>query len=469
MNCAADQIPPKTNTEVSTDTLKHLLLRTVCSSIFLLAAITSAGFAAGFSNPGFENGWEGWMDIDKDSKSTSISGQAHEGEKSAKITSQAGSFAQVISVKPDTDYVVSAYVLGSGIVGVKMGQQVVFERQGKTKTWQLVEVAFNSAEHSQVAVFSQFNGNKSLFDDFSIVEQKGEQDASIKLAHGGLSPDLAPGKNFELIDWYLNTPEGDGNGRSKRISERDLVNGYQNKDYFYTADDGGMVFRTTIAGNKTSKNTKYTRTELREMLRRGDPQIKTKSESGGVNKNNWVFSTAPSKAQKRSGGVDGTLKATLAVNHVTTTGKPNDIGRVIIGQIHASNDEPIRLHYRKLPQNEKGSIYAAHEISGGDDQWHEILGSRSDKAENPINGIALNEKFSYEISAIGHELMVTITQQGVVLGTTIIDMTHSGYDVEDDYLYFKAGVYTQNHTGEAQDYDQATFYSLENKHGGYDF
>jgi poly(beta-D-mannuronate) lyase len=48
-------------------------------------------------------------------------------------------------------------------------------------------------------------------------------------------------------------------------------------------------------------------------------------------------------------------------------------------------------------------------------------------------------------------------------------MTNSGYDVEKDYMYFKAGVYNQNDSGDPQDYDQATFYSLENKHTGYDF
>jgi poly(beta-D-mannuronate) lyase len=36
-------------------------------------------------------------------------------------------------------------------------------------------------------------------------------------------------------------------------------------------------------------------------------------------------------------------------------------------------------------------------------------------------------------------------------------------------MYFKAGIYTQNDSGDAEDYDQAPFYSLENEHPGYDF
>ncbi|MBT8076067.1 MAG: polysaccharide lyase family 7 protein [Gammaproteobacteria bacterium] len=436
-----------------------------CCTAFIAAALTHPALAAAINNPGFEDGWSGWMEIDKDGKSVAISGDSHEGEASAKITSQAGSFAQAITVKPRTDYVLSAWVTGAGIVGVKIGKQLVFERQGKTRSWKEVQVAFNSGDHQQVAVFTQYNGRKGLFDDFSIIEAKGEQnDASISLGDGGLSPDFPPGRNFELNDWYLNTPEDGGDGRAKRIPERELVNGYQNKPYFYTAEDGGMVFRTTIGGKKTSKNTRYTRTELREMLRRGDTSIRTKSEAGEPNKNNWVFSTAPGRAQKLAGGIDGTLKATLAVNHVTTTGSARDIGQVIIGQIHAGHDEPARLHYRKLPGNERGSIYVAHEISGGDDEWYEILGSRSDTAKDPLDGIALNEKFSYEIAAKGHELKVTISKEGVILGSITIDMTNSGYDVENDYMYFKAGVYTQNDSGDPSDFDQATFYFLENTH-----
>lgn len=436
----------------------------------LLAIIASPGHAAEIINPGFENGWDGWMEIDKDDKSVAISGDAHEGEKSAKLSSKAGSFAQVITVKPNTDYVLSAYVTGTGIVGVKMGQQLVFERQGKTKSWQEVLVAFNSGEHQQIAIFTQFNGKKGLFDDFSITEKSGEKNGTtLRLGVSGLSPDFAPGRNFDLSDWYLNTPEDGGDGRSKRLAERDLVRGYEHKDYFYTAEDGGMVFRTTVSGSRTSKNTKFTRTELREMLRRGDTQISTKNDNGTSNKNNWVFSSAPSSAQKVSGGVDGILRATLAVNHVTTTGEPKDIGVVIIGQIHAGKDEPVRLHYRKLPQNEKGSIYVAHELSGGADTWFEILGSRSNTATNPDDGIALDEKFSYEIDASGYELNITISQDGSVRGSTTIDMRNSGYDVANDHMYFKAGVYTQNDSGDPQDYDQATFYALENKHQGYDF
>ena len=84
---------------------------------------------------------------------------------------------------------------------------------------------------------------------------------------------------------------------------------------------------------------------MREMLRRGDMSIPSK----GVNKNNWVFSSAPVEDQKAAGGVDGVLEATLKIDHTTTTGELGEVGRFIIGQIHDRHDEPIRLYFRKLP------------------------------------------------------------------------------------------------------------------------
>ena len=49
-----------------------------------------------------------------------------------------------------------------------------------------------------------------------------------------------------------------------------------------------------------------------------------------------------------------------------------------------------------------------------------------------------------------------------------IDMSESGYDVDNDFMYFKAGVYIQDSTGDADDFAQATFYELEARHYEYD-
>jgi len=281
-------------------------------------------------------------------------------------------------------------------------------------------------------------------------------------SHLAYAADLvAPSTKFDLLGWTLSIPvDEDGNGKADTIKEKKLSAGYANADFFYLNDEGGMVFKAPINGAKTSKNTTYTRAELRGMIRRGDTSHKTK----GITGNNWVFSTAPAADKAAAGGVDGTMDATLSVNHVTTTGKDYQVGRVIIGQIHANHNEPIRIYYRKLPGNSKGSIYYAHEPVKNKEIWVEMIGSKSNSASNPADGIALDEKFSYQINVVGNNLKVTIMRPGKPDVVRITDMSESGYDQGGKYMYFKAGVYNQNKSGKPDDYVQATFYDLSVSH-----
>lgn len=277
-----------------------------------------------------------------------------------------------------------------------------------------------------------------------------------------------PASKFDLQGWSLSVPiDLDGNGKSDQIKELELAAGFEDKKHFYLAEDGGLVFMSPVKGAKTSKKTTYTRSELREMMRRGDTSYDTK----GVTKNNWVFSTAPKGDLEDAGGIDGSMQATLAVNHVTTTGKNWQQGRVIIGQIHANDDEPIRIYYRKLAHHKLGSVYFAHEPLGKKDIWVNFIGNRYPTFDNPeinpeepADGIALNEKFSYRIDVKGHELKVTLMREGKDDIVKIVDMSESGYDVGGQYMYFKAGVYNQNKSGDPDDYAQATFYDLQVSH-----
>lgn len=286
-------------------------------------------------------------------------------------------------------------------------------------------------------------------------------------AHGN---EKTPSDKFDLLGWTISVPaDSNGDGKSDQIKEKDLASGYRNPDFFYLSEDGGMVFRAPIAGEKTSKNTTYTRSELREMMRRGNTSFQTK----GVNKNNWILSSAPQSEHKKAGGVDGTLEATLKVDHVTTTGVTRQVGRVIIGQIHANNDEPIRLYYRKWPSHDKGSVYFAHEPRKGfgAERWYEMVGTmqssdlkQDSKPVEPEDGIRLGEIFSYRIDIKGNILTATVMREGKQDIVKSTDMFASGFDAVGQYMYFKAGVYNQNKTGEPDDYVQATFYNLKVTH-----
>ena len=276
---------------------------------------------------------------------------------------------------------------------------------------------------------------------------------------------------IELDDWYLSIPsDEDGNGKSDSIKEIELAAGYTHPEYFYTSADGGIVMRSPSRGFKTSTNTNYVRVELREMLRRGNTNI---GSTQGVNANNWVFGHAPTSAQANAGGINGELNVTLAVNQVTTNGENYQIGRVIIGQIHANDDEPIRLYYRKLPNNSKGAIYFAHEPRTGNEVYVEMIGSRDNSTSNPADGIALDEKFSYTINASDALLTVTITREGKDDVVATYDMTGSQYEDPDQYMYFKVGVYHVNNSSDPSSdtgqFAQATFYEIRNSHDGYVF
>jgi poly(beta-D-mannuronate) lyase len=103
-------------------------------------------------------------------------------------------------------------------------------------------------------------------------------------------------------------------------------------------------------------------------------------------------------------------------------------------------------------------------VNGGDDSWYELIGSRSNSATNPADGIALNETFSYTVKVVGNDMWVTISRDGKDDVEQYVDMSQSGYDVGGQYMYFKAGVYNQNNSGNPTDFVQATFYCLSTSH-----
>lgn len=351
------------------------------------------------------------------------------------------------------------------------------QSSGKTRSFERYDTPDTPVQYIRIENYgNSLNSNNSIvegtafgctLDTPTAVFEPGNVTAS----DFALDPTQPPGSNFDLISWKLDTPADlDGNGRSDTASETDLANGFTD-EFFFTGPDGGMVFRSTIGGAKTSANTNYTRSELREMLRRGDTSISTR----GVNRNNWILGYQPDPGLA-VGGRNGVLRGTLAVNQVTDTGDRKQVGRVIIGQIHAESDEPARLYFRKFPENERGFIYLAHEIRESDDIYFPVVGpanSSPDKAPvddaNPENGIALNEIFSYEITQQDARIDVIVRRgdgTGPIIGHNFIDMReqNSGYDVPEEWMFFKAGSYAQNNSGDETDFDQVTFYKLENSH-----
>jgi hypothetical protein len=246
-----------------------------------------------------------------------------------------------------------------------------------------------------------------------------------------LDPTLPPSGNFDLRNWKLTLPS------ASEVMPWVLSNGWTQSSVFYThPTSGGMVFRCpNLAGS--TQNSSYSRTELREML---DPASSAHDDS-----NNWTTA------------MGGRMKARLKVDRVSTTGESGKVGRVIVGQIHGEDHEPVRLYFHKKPTEARGRIYLGMETAGGSNSWSTDIVRNTDG-----DGIALGELFTYVITLQDTRLQVDILRKQGTLVNRYVKFIDSGYRGQN--LYFKAGVYNQNNTGTSSDYAQATFYSLAHTH-----
>ncbi len=440
-------------------------LAVLCTSSIVVA---NSAFAATIENPGFENGLDGWTVIDSSGSGVSLSETAHSGVNSVLITQVSGHrIYQIVDAVPNSQYKIETYIRGDGRLRIT-GDSPTLRRTKRTGTdWERAVIRYNSGDSGQIRIVLEKkpNSDEAIFDDVSIEcdDVNCQSDDPVDEIDFGLDPAKEPWGNFDLQGWVIDTPAFDDDGFAQRFGEDkwDEISD-ESRAFFYTHTDGGMRFVNRVDGAKTSANTSFSRSELREMLRRGNTNIATQ----GVTPNNWALGYQPTNGGAW-GGANGSLTATLRVNQVTTTGEGVHIGRTIIGQIHADDDEPARLYYRKKPGDELGCVYVAHEIRGGDDIDFDIVGDED--CSNPDVGIALDELFSYEITNEDEFINIVVRrgdQDGDIIGQTTIDMEslNSGYDLADEWMYFKAGAYSQNNTGDPADGDIVTFYRLSNTH-----
>jgi hypothetical protein len=135
------------------------------------------------------------------------------------------------------------------------------------------------------------------------------------------------------------------------------------------------------------------------------------------------------------------------------------VGRVVVGQIHGPDSEVIRLYFHKRPGDARGAIYYGHDSPSNQNTFYPIIGGESDL--NPVDGIALGERWSYAIRVVDAMLFVEVEKLDGSRFSVSLPI-EAGYN--DEYLYYKAGVYNQNNTGDSSDYVQATFYGLTHTH-----
>ncbi len=127
------------------------------------------GIVATIDNPGFENKWEAWDEIPDSGDFTAISDDSNSGNHSAKITEDGGRFEQTVAVQPNTDYEVSAFIQGSGEIGIELPAETISSKpEGAGEAWLPLTLSFNTGEATEVVIYGAYKSGEARIDDFSI-------------------------------------------------------------------------------------------------------------------------------------------------------------------------------------------------------------------------------------------------------------------------------------------------------------
>jgi hypothetical protein len=213
-----------------------------------------------------------------------------------------------------------------------------------------------------------------------------------------------PAGIINLTNWKLTLPTGD-DGDPDEVLQPDLDR-FRNPKYFHVATLGdGVVFRAPVGGVSTG-NSKYPRSELREM-------------------------TAGGKKQASWSGESGTHVMTITQS---ITALPDGKAEVVAGQIHDEEDDVVmvRLHGSKLFVESDG-----REVGVLDPAYR--LGTR------------------FTVQFVAKSGQIRITYNGIK--TVGMKRDGSGY-------YFKAGCYTQANEDNAEEgsYGEVVIHALAVQH-----
>jgi poly(beta-D-mannuronate) lyase len=461
-------------------------------------ALAALSFSQAYSasvyieNPGFEDGFNGWEEANPDGSEES--GESYTGFTAAKIATSGGLVTQTVLFVANTNYVLTAYVKGTGKIGVNLGSSTESAAL-VSDDYKEVTVPFNSGSATSGVIFAAYNDGEGYFDDFSL---KG--DSFVADSDGGCS-------SIDFRYWGVTFPDGESLNDPSDIhqylisKEPRVINGVT-KDWITWSVDGCPTFVAPPNDSvdpqvDSTKSSSFVRSELRELL----TIYFNHSYDPTDIKNQWVTSKASSSNQNSAGGVNGNLKATLIVNSVTESGSiAEQEGRIVVGQIHGIESEPVKIYYQKIAGQDKGSVFMRVDGEGGNpsdlitffgynDKVTSI--SRREQFEPTVDGIALGDEWGYEIDLRGDQLQVTITHDGKTYTTAdaiayskeYMSESSSGTSdayvqrvssdtnaitigswYDNDWMYFKAGVYNQNNWGDGDDVASVTFTSLVQCH-----
>ncbi|WP_158768867.1 carbohydrate-binding protein [Paraglaciecola sp. L1A13] len=143
---------------------KTSLYLALTTALSMACALSAHAESVSIDNSGFEDGFDGWNDDDP----SAISSNSYSGSKSAKITGSGGRVEQTVSLTANTDYILTAYVEGSGEIGINLGTSTE-STKSTSDDWNKVTVSFNSGTTTSGAMFGKYYNDEGRFDDFTLI------------------------------------------------------------------------------------------------------------------------------------------------------------------------------------------------------------------------------------------------------------------------------------------------------------
>lgn len=147
--------------------MTHLKKTLPLAISMLLGSSFASALTLTLDNPGFEDGMDGWTEVDP----AAISTDKYAGSKSLKISGSPGRVHQVVDITPNTDYILRAYVKGEGQIIVNTGNSGPGFKSTKfdVSTWTNVKLAFNSGSATSTQIGAKFTGSDDVrFDEFAM-------------------------------------------------------------------------------------------------------------------------------------------------------------------------------------------------------------------------------------------------------------------------------------------------------------
>ncbi len=253
--------------------------------------------------------------------------------------------------------------------------------------------------------------------------------------------------NIDLNNWKVTLPIANDKGKPYEIEPPEILDFAKiqvAKPYMYIDSTKGAIIFHALPTESTTKNSKYSRSELREQL------------NPGSNNTNWTFEQG------------GNLKAELAMDKITkdTKGKYH---KAIVLQIHGrlTNDQrdligkkdnnappmlkvywqngKIRIKTKQLKNTNATSTEILHEKAWKDDKGHTF------KEKVNFN------KFKVEVNVSEGKMIVTLNNKESKVYNSIHMKKWGIFE-----NYFKAGNYFQSR--DKNSYAKVSFYSLEVSH-----